>query len=85
MQLSSLILEEKRLASDSIAQILAWNDVDLIVTADVNLLKSAESTAVVFKNFIDPWENIAGCEETLGNEKRLLKKYKGICIYDAES
>jgi hypothetical protein len=80
---SSLILEEKRLTSDSIEQILAWNDVDLSVAADINLLKSAESTAVVFNDFIEPWKNIAGCEETLGNKKRLLKKYEGICIYDA--
>ena len=81
---SSLILEEKRLVDDNISKIIAWNDVDLIVAPDVNLMQSAESTAVVFINFIEHWENAAICEETYGNEKKLLRKCKCVCIYDEE-
>ena len=65
-------------------KILAWNDVDLILSAYANLIKSSESAVKIFYNFIEPWENTATCDETFGNEKRLLRKYKGICIFDEE-
>ena len=48
--------------------LLGMMDVDLILSADANLIKSSESAAVIFNNFIEPWENTATCDETFGNE-----------------
>ena len=60
-----------------------WKDTDLNFTvASRSIQASFEKPAQEFRNFIEPWENEAISTELLGNELRLLNKYKNICIED---
>ena len=79
---SSLIAEENDLENDEIQKIKMWKDTDLNFTvASRSIQASFEKPAQEFRNFIEPWENEAISTELLGNELRLLNKYKNICSY----
>ena len=51
-----------------------------MVAVDTSLIRSQSE----FNNFIEPWENVATTEESFGNHRRLLRKYKHVCIFDEE-
>jgi hypothetical protein len=79
---SSLIAEENELENNEVQIIRKWKDVDLIATVSETIQRSFQKPAQEFNNFIEPWEHSAISTELVGNEIRLLNKYKNICIQD---
>ena len=57
---------------------------DLMAAADTSLIRSQSEVIKEFNNFIEPWENVPPTEESFGNQRRLLRKYEHVCIFDEE-
>ena len=55
-----------------------------MVAADTSLIRSQSEVIKGFNKFIEPWENVATTEESFGNQRRLLRKYEHVCIFDEE-
>jgi hypothetical protein len=70
------------LENNEVQIIRKWKDVDLIATVSETIQRSFQKPAQEFNNFIEPWEHSAISPELVGNEIRLLNKFKNICIQD---